>query len=203
MEKTEFIKDCEKVKNNEMSLQDLYNKYKKNFYINLAIKELVSQWVTDTLKVTLESESEEKKDFYDLIDSNLQDGLFMYEIIKTNFVLSQYLDCGFLTENSLYVYDLTHEIGLVNKVEKETNGDFVDFLRLVDYFTGINNLNALKKEADRLTELPSKEEMENLITQIKNLDSEKLISLLKLQEFSNPTAISLTEEIAKSIKESE
>lgn len=175
--KNEFVTDCQKVDRGELSLEALCTKYFKRKYINIRVKEIVSHWVEDTISSIYNLEDYEHL--------NISDVLFHYEIIKKNLILNQYVDID-IDSTDVNIYDLSHSIGLINKLTEYTNGDYECFDKIIDTFTGINYINLCNSLNQSMSQIPNIQETDEIISAIKNIDENKLKDLVKLQEFNNP-----------------
>ena len=138
-----FIADCKKVKKGTMSLKELIDTLKFRFYIPLSTKVAVA----DLVDIVLNSGNSESVEMLDEILKDLgetitqkskTDTIKEYELTKFMFIISQYIGTQIGNENCTEeVYDLLHEIGIVDYILDNANRDWDKFNDIVDNVTGI------------------------------------------------------------------
>lgn len=93
--------------------------------------------------------------------------VLLYTWIKTCVIVCDYFDIDYdFEEVSTVVYDSFFESGLIDYLNEVTNGDFKEFDKYVDWFSGISYYPLLDIVKKTMLNLPSKEELQGAMAQI-------------------------------------
>lgn len=197
-----FIADCKKVKKGTMSLKELIDTLKFRFYIPLSTKVAVA----DLVDIVLTSGNSESIDMLDEILKDLGgvanpkskiDIIKEYELTKFMFVVSQYIGTQIGNENCTEeVYDLLHEIGLVDYILDNANRDWDKFNDIVDEVTGIKYYALTESIMNLFNDIPTQDKLNDFKKTMENIDPEKINNLRQVLDFNDP----LTGQVVEAMK---
>ena len=197
-----FIANCKKVKKGTMSLKELIDTLKFRFYIPLATKMAVA----DLVDIVLTSGNSESIDMLDEILKDLDetvnqksktDIIKEYELTKFMFVVSQYIGTQIGNENCTEeVYDLLHEIGLVDYILDNANRDWDKFNDIIDNVTGIKYYALTESIMNLFNDIPTQDKLKEFTNTVENIDPEKINNLRQILDFNDP----MTSQVAEAMK---
>lgn len=197
-----FIADCKKVKKGTMSLKELIDTLKFRFYIPLSTKVAVA----DLVDIVLTSGNSESIDMLDEILKDLGgmvnpkskiDIIKEYELTKFMFVVSQYIGTQIGNENCTEeVYDLLHEIGLVDYILDNANRDWDKFNEIVDNVTGIKYYALTESIMNLFNDIPTQDKLKEFTNTVENIDPEKINNLRQVLDFNDP----MTSQVVEAMK---
>ena len=197
-----FIANCKKVKKGTMSLKELIDTLKFRFYIPLATKMAVA----DLVDIVLTSGNSESIDVLDEILKDLDetvnqksktDIIKEYELTKFMFVVSQYIGTQIGNENCTEeVYDLLHEIGLVDYILDNANRDWDKFNDIIDNVTGIKYYALTESIMNLFNDIPTQDKLKEFTNTVENIDPEKINNLRQILDFNDP----MTSQVAEAMK---
>ena len=197
-----FIANCKKVKKGTMSLKELIDTLKFRFYIPLATKMAVA----DLVDIVLTSGNSESIDVLDEILKDLDetvnqksktDIIKEYELTKFMFVVSQYIGTQIGNENCTEeVYDLLHEIGLVDYILDNANRDWDKFNDIIDNVTGIKYYALTESIMNLFNDIPTQDKLKEFTNTVENIDPEKISNLRQVLDFNDP----MTSQVAEAMK---
>lgn len=187
-----FIANCKKVKKGTMSLKELIDTLKFRFYIPLSTKVAVA----DLVDIVLTSGNSESIDMLDEILKDLgetttqkskTDTVKEYELTKFMFIISQYIGTQIGNENCTEeVYDLLHEIGLVDYILDNANRDWDKFNDIVDNVTGIKYYALTENIMNLFNDIPTQDKLKEFTNTVANIDPEKINNLRQILDFNDP-----------------
>lgn len=116
----------------------------------------------------------EEQQLLNVIDSSVphkpydyQNTMLMYMWIKTCVLICMYFDIDYeYAEPNSVFYDSFVESGLINYLNEVTEGDFKEFDKYVDWFSGITYYPLLDVIKKTIMNLPSKEQLKEAMEQI-------------------------------------
>ena len=194
-----FIADCKKVKKGTMSLKELIDTLKFRFYIPLSTKVAVA----DLVDIVLNSGNSESIDMLDEILKDLgetanqkskTDIIKEYELTKFMFIISQYIGTQIGNENCTEeVYDLLHEIGIVDYILDNANRDWDKFNDIVDNVTGIKYYALTESIMNLFNDIPTQDKLKEFTNTVENIDSEKINNLRQILDFNDPMTTQVVE----------
>ena len=197
-----FIANCKKVKKGTMSLKELIDTLKFRFCIPLATKMAVA----DLVDIVLTSGNSESIDMLDEILKDLDetvnqksktDIIKEYELTKFMFVVSQYIGTQIGNENCTEeVYDLLHEIGLVDYILDNANRDWDKFNDIIDNVTGIKYYALTESIMNLFNDIPTQDKLKEFTNTVENIDPEKINNLRQILDFNDP----MTSQVAEAMK---
>lgn len=197
-----FIANCKKVKKGTMSLKELIDTLKFRFYIPLSTKVAVANLVD----IVLNSGNSESVDMLDEILKDLgetitqkskTDTVKEYELIKFMFIISQYIGTQIGNENCTEeVYDLLHEIGIVDYILDNANRDWDKFNDIVDNVTGIKYYALTESIMNLFNDIPTQDKLKEFTNTVANIDPEKVNNLRQVLDFNDP----LTGQVVEAMK---
>lgn len=187
-----FIANCKKVKKGTMSLKELIDTLKFRFYIPLSTKVAVA----DLVDIVLNSGNNEGVDMLDDILKDLGETISQksktdvvkeYELTKFMFIISQYIGTQIGNENCTEeVYDLLHEIGIVDYILDNANRDWDKFNNIVDNVTGIKYYALTESIMNLFNDIPTQDKLKEFTNTVENIDPEKINSLRQVLDFNDP-----------------
>ena len=197
-----FIADCKKVKKGTMSLKELVDTLKFRFYIPLSTKVAVA----DLVDIILTSGNSESIDILDEILKDLGetatqkskvDIIKEYELTKFMFITSQYIGTQIGNENCTEeVYDLLHEIGIVDYIIDNANRDWDKFNDIVDNVTGIKYYALTESIMNLFNDIPTQDKLNDFKKTMENIDPEKINNLRQVLDFNDP----MTSQVVEAMK---
>ena len=197
-----FIANCKKVKKSTMSLKELVDTLKFRFYIPLSTKVAVA----DLVDIVLTSGNSESIDILDEILKDLGETITQksktdiikeYELTKFMFVVSQYIGTQIGNENCTEeVYDLLHEIGLVDYILDNANRDWDKFNEIVDNVTGIKYYALTESIMNLFNDIPTQDKLKEFTNTVENIDPEKINNLRQVLDFNDP----MTSQVVEAMK---
>lgn len=197
-----FIADCKKVKKGTMSLKELIDTLKFRFYIPLSTKVAVA----DLVDIVLTSGNSESIDMLDEILKDLGETITQkskvdiikeYELTKFVFIVSQYIGTQIGNENCTEeIYDLLHEIGLVNYIIDNANKDWDRFSEIVDTVTGVKYYALTETIMNLFNDIPTQEKLKDFADTMENIDPEKINSVRQILDFNDP----MTSQVVEAMK---
>lgn len=197
-----FIANCKKVKKSTMSLKELVDTLKFRFYIPLSTKVAVA----DLVDIVLTSGNSESIDILDEILKDLGETITQksktdiikeYELTKFMFVFSQYIGTQIGNENCTEeVYDLLHEIGLVDYILDNANRDWDKFNEIVDNVTGIKYYALTESIMNLFNDIPTQDKLKEFTNTVENIDPEKINNLRQVLDFNDP----MTSQVVEAMK---
>ena len=197
-----FITDCEKVKKGTMSLKELIDTLKFRFYIPLSTKVAVA----DLVNIVLTSGNGESIDMLDEILKDLGETITQksktdivkeYELTKFMFIVSQYIGVQISNDNCTEeVYDLLHEIGLVDYILDNANRDWDKFNDIVDNVTGIKYYALTESIMNLFNDIPTQDKLKEFTNIVENIDPEKINNLRQVLDFNDP----ITSQVVEAMK---
>ena len=197
-----FIANCKKVKKGTMSLKELIDTLKFRFYIPLATKMAVA----DLVDIVLTSGNSESIDMLDEILKDLDetvnqksktDTVKEYELTKFMFIISQYIGTQIGNENCTEeVYDLLHEIGLVDYILDNANRDWDKFNDIIDNVTGIKYYALTESIMNLFNDIPTQDKLKEFTNTVENIDPEKISNLRQVLDFNDP----MTSQVVEAMK---
>ena len=197
-----FIANCKKVKKGTMSLKELIDTLKFRFYIPLSTKVAVA----DLVDIVLNSGNSESVEMLDEILKDLgetitqkskTDTVKEYELTKFMFIISQYIGTQIGNENCTEeVYDLLHEIGIVDYILDNANRDWDKFNDIVDNVTGIKYYALTESIMNLFNDIPTQDKLKEFTNTVGNIDPEKINNLRQVLDFNDP----LTGQVVEAMK---
>ena len=197
-----FIANCKKVKKGTMSLKELIDTLKFRFYIPLSTKVAVA----DLVDIVLTSGNSESIDMLDEILKDLGETITQksktdiikeYELTKFMFIVSQYIGTQIGNENCTEeVYDLLHEIGIVDYILDNANRDWDKFNDIVDNVTGIKYYALTESIMNLFNDIPTQDKLNDFKKTMENIDPEKINNLRQVLDFNDP----LTGQVVEAMK---
>ena len=147
---TEFFKNCKKIKENKISLEDFFTTLKIKTYIPVKIKFQIADKINTFISNEIESKEtfSELDTFLETLDNEVNSEnkdldkdmpiLQKYEIMKVFNILSAYISIEFTEKNFTEKnYDLIQETGIFNFLLNKIGTDFDRFETIVDNVTGM------------------------------------------------------------------
>ena len=197
-----FIANCKKVKKGTMSLKELIDTLKFRFYIPLSTKVAVADLV-DIVLTSGNSESigmldEILKDLGETVNQKSKTDIIKeYELTKFMFIISQYIGTQIGNENCTEeVYDLLHEIGIVDYILDNANRDWDKFNDIVDNVTGIKYYALTESIMNLFNDIPTQDKLNDFKKTMENIDPEKINNLRQVLDFNDP----LTGQVVEAMK---
>ena len=197
-----FIANCKKVKKGTMSLKELIDTLKFRFYIPLSTKVAVA----DLVDIVLNSGNSESVEMLDEILKDLgetitqkskTDTVKEYELTKFMFIISQYIGTQIGNENCTEeVYDLLHEIGIVDYILDNANRDWDKFSDIVDNVTGIKYYALTESIMNLFNDIPTQDKLKEFTNTVENIDPEKISNLRQVLDFNDP----MTSQVVEAMK---
>ena len=197
-----FIANCKKVKKGTMSLKELIDTLKFRFYIPLSTKVAVA----DLVNIVLNSGNSESVDMLDEILKDLGETITQksktdivkeYELTKFMFIISQYIGTQIDNENCTEeVYDLLHEIGIVDYILDNANRDWDKFNDIVDNVTGIKYYALTESIMNLFNDIPTQDKLKEFTNTLENIDPEKINNLRQVLDFNDP----MTSQVVEAMK---
>ena len=197
-----FIANCKKVKKGTMSLKELIDTLKFRFYIPLSTKVAVA----DLVDIVLNSGNSESVDMLDEILKDLGETITQksktdivkeYELTKFMFIVSQYIGVQISNENCTEeVYDLLHEIGIVDHILDNANRDWDKFNEIIDNITGIKYYALTENIMNLFNDIPTQDKLKEFTNTVENIDPEKINNLRQILDFNDP----LTGQVVEAMK---
>ena len=194
-----FIANCKKVKKGTMSLKELIDTLKFRFYIPLSTKVAVA----DLVDIVLTSGNSESIDMLDevlkdlgetIIQKSKTDIVKEYELTKFMFIISQYIGTQIGNENCTEeVYDLLHEIGIVDYILDNVNRDWDKFNDIVDNVTGIKYYALTESIMNLFNDIPTQDKLKEFTNTVENIDPEKINNLRQILDFNDPMTSQVVE----------
>ena len=194
-----FIANCKKVKKGTMSLKELIDTLKFRFYIPLSTKVAIA----DLVDIVLNSGNSESVEMLDEILKDLgetitqkskTDTVKEYELTKFMFIISQYIGTQIGNENCTEeVYDLLHEIGLVDYILDNANRDWDKFNDIIDNVTGIKYYALTESIMNLFNDIPTQDKLKEFTNTVENIDSEKINNLRQILDFNDPMTTQVVE----------
>ena len=194
-----FIANCKKVKKGTMSLKELIDTLKFRFYIPLSVKMAVA----DLVDIVVNSGNSDSIDMLDDILKDLGtivsqkskvDIIKEYELTKFMFVVSQYIGVQIGNDNCTEeIYDLLHEIGLVNYILDKANKDWDKFNEIVDNVTGIKYYALTESIMNLFNDIPTQDKLKEFTNTMENIDPEKINGLRQILDFNDPVTSQIVE----------
>lgn len=197
-----FIADCKRVKKGTMSLKELIDTLKFRFYIPLSVKMAVA----DLVDIVVNSGNSDSIDMLDDILKDLGamtsqkskvDIIKEYELTKFMFVISQYIGIQIENDNCTEeIYDLLHEIGLVDYVLNNANRDWDRFNEIIDTVTGVKYYALTETIMNLFNDIPTQDKLKDFVDTVENIDSEKINSIRQIVDFNDP----MTSQVVEAMK---
>lgn len=197
-----FIANCKKVKKGTMSLKELVDTLKFRFYIPFSTKVAVA----DLVDIVLTSGNGESIDILDeilrdlgetIIQKSKTDIVKEYELTKFMFIVSQYIGVQISNDNCTEeVYDLLHEIGIVDYIFDNANRDWDKFNEIVDNVTGIKYYALTESIMNLFNDIPTQDKLNDFKKTMENIDPEKINNLRQILDFNDP----MTSQVVEAMK---
>ena len=197
-----FIANCKKVKKGTMSLKELIDTLKFRFYIPLSTKVAVA----DLVDIVLTSGNGESIDMLDEILKDLGETITQksktdivkeYELTKFMFIVSQYIGVQISNDNCTEeVYDLLHEIGIVDYILDNANRDWDKFNDIIDNVTGIKYYALTESIMNLFNDIPTQDKLKEFTNTVENIDPEKISNLRQVLDFNDP----MTSQVVEAMK---
>lgn len=208
---TEFFKNCKKIKENKISLEDFFTTLKVKTYIPVEVKFQIA----DKINTFISNEIETKETFSELdaflealdneVNSENKDLdkdipiLQKYEIMKVFNILSAYISIEFTEKNFTEKnYDLIQETGIFNFLLNKIGTDFDRFETIVDNVTGMKYFSLTATISNILNAIPNQKKIEEVNNMMTNLSEEKIHDMLQILNFNDPRLGNLVKEIESS-----
>ena len=187
--KKTLIKFCEEVIANKKEIEEICKIFTIKEYVDFDVKLAYSSLIKSSLEIAINQYAEEPLGF----DNAIKD----YEIVKLNYLLGIYLDTNVIIESTEEkTYDIIQKSGLIPYLKDKTKGDYCKFEKLIDRFSGIENI-ALIYEIKALTSsLPTMEDFSEATKALNSFTSEDIENLGNIIKYNDPTVV----EVAKAIK---
>ena len=197
-----FIADCKRVKKGTMSLKELIDTLNLRFYIPLSTKIAVA----DLVDIIINSGNSESIDMLDEILKDLGETVTQkskieivkdYELTKFMFIISQYIGVQISNDNCTEeVYDLFHEIGIVDYILDNANRDWDKFGDIIDNVTGIKYYALTESIMNLFNDIPTQDKLNDFEKTMENIDPEKINNLRQVLDFNDP----LTSQVVEAMK---
>lgn len=199
-----FIANCKKVKKGTMSLKELIDTLKFRFYIPLSTKMAVADLVD--IIINSNNNNSESIDILDDILKDLGETISQksktdvikdYELTKFMFIISQYIGIQIGNDNCTEeIYDLLHEIGLVDYIFDNANRDWDKFNEVVDNVTGIKYYVLTESIMNLFNDIPTQDKLNDFKNTMENIDPEKINSVRQILDFNDP----MTSQVVETMK---
>ena len=191
-----FISECKKVKKGITSLEELINTLKFRFYIPLSVKSAVADLVEIIVSSNMSNTEATEMlddilaDLNDFIGTNVKpksEIIKNYELTKFMFMISQYIGIQISNENCTEeVYDLLHEIGLVDYILNKAEKDWNKFEDMIDNTTGIKYYALTETIMNLFNDIPTQDKLREFTDSVNNIDTEKINNLRQILDFNDP-----------------
>ena len=198
-----FISECKKVKKGIISLEELVNTLKFRFYIPLSIKSAVADLVEIIVSSSMSNTEATEMlddilaDLNDFIGTNVKpksEIIKNYELTKFMFMISQYIGIQISNENfTEEVYDLLHEIGLVDYILSKAEKDWNKFEDMIDNTTGIKYYALTETIMNLFNDIPTQDKLREFTDGVNNIDTEKINNLRQILDFNDPITTQVVE----------
>lgn len=195
----DFIKNCKKVQQGKLTLEQLLDTLNLRFYVPIETKMAVADIVTMLIsnKANLASTTEFEAIFGDKLEEVVVlDIIREYELIKFAFTMAQYVGVCISNENcDSLTYDLIHEIGLYNYILDKSKGDLTKFENIIDDMSGIRYYALTYSIQSLVVDIPTQEKLNEFKKTIESIDKDKIKNMQDIMNFNNP----MLGEISKAI----
>ena len=113
------------------------------------------------------------------------------------FIVSQYIGVQISNDNCTEeVYDLLHEIGIVDYILDNANRDRDKFNEVVDNVTGIKYYALTESIMNLFNDIPTQDKLKEFTNTVANIDPEKINNLRQVLDFNDP----LTGQVVEAMK---
>lgn len=187
--KKTLIDFCEKVIKGERKIEDISQIFTLVEYADLEIKLAYSSLVKSSLDIAISEYAEDILGFDRAIKH--------YEMVKTAYLLDVYLGTNIILDiDDEKVYDLIQKSGLIVYLTKFTKGDYYDFEKFMDRFSGIENIALIYEIRTLTNSLPTMQDLSEATKSLNSFTSEDIKNLGNIVKYNDPTVV----EVAKTIK---
>lgn len=180
---------CEKVIKGERKIEDISEIFTLVEYADLEIKLAYSSLVKSSLDIAISEYAEDILGFDRAIKH--------YEMVKTAYLLGVYLGTNIILDiEDEKVYDLIQKSGLIPYLIKKSNGDYCEFGKFMDRFSGIENIALIYEIRTLTNSLPTMQDLSEATKSLNSFTSEDIKNLGNIVKYNDPTVV----EVAKAIK---